>query len=392
MTPGARISAAIEILDAIVAGAPGEKVLTNWARGHRYAGSADRAAIRDQVYAALRCQRSYAWLGGATTGRGLMIGWIRASGMDINALFSVEKFAPQPLSECEATGADLADAPRAVRLDCPDWLLERFDREYGLESDAILTALQSRAALFLRVNAVKSDRAAAARKLTKDGISTKFHPLARSALEVLENPRRVATSVAYRQGLVEFQDAASQAVVEYLPLKSGQRVLDFCAGGGGKSLAMAAAEKLKITAHDIDNKRMTDLPVRALRAGVTIDIASRADLAGQHFDLVLCDVPCSGSGVWRRSPQAKWALTQQRLAELCSTQASILNDARTLVKNDGVLAYTTCSLFVAENRAQIDGFLQRHTDWRMISDRQLTPLHGGDGFYVALLTRANIQS
>ncbi|MGR3343792.1 MAG: RsmB/NOP family class I SAM-dependent RNA methyltransferase [Paracoccaceae bacterium] len=392
MTPGARISASIEILDAILAGAPGEKVLTNWARGHRYAGSGDRAAIRDHVYAALRCQRSFAWLGGAATGRGLIIGWVRASGMDISALFSGERFAPPPLSERESFSADLADAPRAVRLDCPDWLLERFDREYGVDSDAILTALQSRAPLFLRVNAVKTERAAVARKLSKDGISTKSHPLAQTALEVLENPRRVATSGAYRQGLVELQDAASQAVVEFLPLKDGQRVLDFCAGGGGKSLAMAAAAKVNITAHDVDIKRMKNLPVRAHRAGVTIDIASHADLARQHFDLVLCDVPCSGSGAWRRSPEAKWSLTQQRLADLCDIQASILNDAGTLVKIDGVLAYATCSLFDDENRAQIDGFLQRHADWRMISDRQLTPLQGGDGFYVALLTRANIES
>lgn len=392
MTPAARVSAAIEILDTILAGESGARVLTTWARGHRFAGSGDRAAIRDHVYAALRCQRSFAWLGGAATGRGLMIGWVRTSGMDINALFSGERFAPPPLSAHEKTGACLADAPRAVRLDCPDWLLERFDREYGLDSDAILTALQSRAPLYLRVNAIKTDRAAAALSLGKDGISTKSHFLARTALEVLTNPRRVATSGAYRQGLVELQDAASQSVVEYLPLKNGQNVLDFCAGGGGKSLAMAAAAKVNITAHDVDNKRMTDLPVRAHRAGVTIEFASSADLAGQQFDLVLCDVPCSGSGAWRRSPEAKWALTQRRLAELRNIQANILNDTQALVIIDGVLAYTTCSLFDDENRAQIDGFLQRHADWRMISDRQLTPLDGGDGFYVALLTRANIES
>ncbi len=392
MTPAARVSAAIEILDTILAGESGARVLTNWARGHRFAGSGDRAAIRDHVYAALRCQRSFAWLGGAATGRGLMIGWVRALGMDVNALFSGERFAPPPLSARETTGACLADAPRAVRLDCPDWLHERFDREYGVDSDAILTALQSRAPLFLRVNAIKTDRAAAALSLSKDGISTKSHLLAQTALEVLTNPRRVATSGAYRQGLVELQDAASQSVVEYLPLENGQNALDFCAGGGGKSLAMAAAANVNITAHDVDIKRMTDLPMRAHRAGVTIDIADRADLAGQQFDMVLCDVPCSGSGAWRRSPEAKWALTQRRLAELRNNQASILNDAQALVKNVGVLAYTTCSLFDDENRTQIDGFLQLHADWRMISDRQLTPLDGGDGFYVALLTRANIES
>ncbi len=369
MTPAARISAAIEILDSILAGAAGEKVLTNWARRHRYAGSGDRAAIRDHVYAALRCRRSFAWCGGSETGRGLMIGWARASAMNTNALFSGERFAPEPLDEREAAGADLATAPRAVRLDCPDWLLGRFDCEFGAESDAILTALQSRAPVFIRVNLAKSDRADAARKLADDNITTRPHALAKTALEVLANPRRVATSKAHRQGLVELQDAASQAVVEYLPLKDAQSVLDFCAGGGGKSLAMAAVARVNITAHDVDIKRMNDLPARAARAGVNVTLATRSDLAGQHFDLVLCDVPCSGSGAWRRSPAAKWALTPQRLAAFCDTQAGILDEARALVNTDGVLAYTTCSLFGDENRARIDRFLQRHTDWQMISDR-----------------------
>jgi 16S rRNA (cytosine967-C5)-methyltransferase len=387
VTPAARISAAIEILDSILAGAAGEKVLTNWARRHRFAGSGDRAAIRDHVYDVLRCRRSFAWRGGSQSGRGLMIGWARASGMDTGVLFSGERFAPKPLGVREAQESDLADAPRAVRLDCPDWLLDRFDREYGAESDAILAALQSRAPVFLRVNLARSDREGAARMLAGDGISTRPHALARSALEVLENPRRVAKCRAYLQGVVELQDAASQAVVDCLPLKDGHRVLDFCAGGGGKSLAMAAAAKVSITAHDIDNKRMNDLPGRAKRAGVAIEIASRAELAAHRFDLVLCDVACSGSGAWRRSPEAKWALTPRRLVELCEIQAQILDDAQVYVACDGVLAYTTCSLFVDENRTLIDNFLRCNTTWKMISDRQLTPLNGGDGFYLALLTR-----
>ena len=388
MTPAARIAAAIEVLDSILAGAAGAKALSNWARRCRYAGSGDRAAVRDHVFDAQRRRRSFAWLGGAATGRGLMIGWARASRIDTKILFSGEKYAPESLSDDEAAGGDLADARRAVRLDIPDWLLALFDRDYGAESDAILTALQVRAPVFLRVNMPRCERAAAAQLLAEDGIDTMPHALAHSALEVLKNPRRVAKSQAYQQGLVELQDAASQAVVEYLTLTDGQRVLDFCAGGGGKSLAMAAAAKVTVTAHDVDVKRMIDLPPRAKRAGVKIDAASLAELNGQRFDLVLCDVPCSGSGAWRRSPEAKWALTPQRLTALQATQAQILDEAQEFVAESGVLAYTTCSLLHDENRTQVDRYLHRHAKWELLRDRMLTPVHGGDGFYTALLTRA----
>lgn len=218
------------------------------------------------------------------------------------------------------------------------------------------------------------------------------HPLSPTALEVLQGARRVAASRSYRDGLIELQDAASQAVADALPLAPGGRVLDYCAGGGGKALAIAARADVEVIASDADPARMRDLPARAARAGAAIRMAAQAELAALGpFDLVLCDAPCSGSGAWRRSPEARWRLTPDRLAALLKTQAAILDRAAALVAPGGVLAYATCSLLAEENAGQVARFLDRTPGWSCRRDRTLTPLDGGDGFYFAHLTRAETQ-
>lgn len=387
MTPSARISAAIELLDGVIAGGAAERLLTAWARANRYAGSGDRAAIRDLVYDALRCRRSFGWLGGKESGRGLMIGLIRARGDDPDLLFTGGRFAPMPLSEAEAA-RPLADAPRGVRLDCPDWLLPHFDAALGTASDTVLEAMRHRAPVFLRVHLGRLSRDGAIAMLADEGIDAVAHGLSPSALQVTHNARRIAASGAYRDGLVELQDAASQAVVDLLPLGPDMRVLDYCAGGGGKLLAMAARAPAAFTAHDAEPRRMRDLPARAQRAGlVDVALAAPGTLAG-GFDLVLCDAPCSGSGSWRRAPQAKWDLTPDRLDQLVDIQAEILDHASTLVTPDGTLAYATCSLFGRENHDQIRAFLTRHPGWHCSAEHVFTPLDGGDGFYLALLARS----
>ncbi len=387
MTPSARISAAIDILDDILAGGPAEKVLTRWARANRYAGSGDRAAIRDHVFSALRCKRSFAYLGGGETGRGLMVGAAFALGWDRNTLFTGDKYAPAPLTGSEATPPDLALAPQAVRLDCPDWLYVHFQQSLGDQTASVLQSLQRRAPVFLRVNLGKTDVEGARAALLDEAIATARHELAATALEVLDKPRRVAQSAAYRDGLVELQDAASQAVVQALPLATGQKVLDYCAGGGGKTLAMAARAEIELTAHDLAPQRLRDLPERAKRAGVEVAIHDARELSGKEFDLVLCDVPCSGSGAWRRAPDAKWSLTPERLEDYIKTQAQVMDTASQYVNEGGRLAYVTCSLFQQENQAQTAGFLARNGAWRLLSDQQFTPLMGGDGFYVAIFER-----
>ncbi|ARC88485.1 RsmB/NOP family class I SAM-dependent RNA methyltransferase [Rhodovulum sp. MB263] len=389
MTPAARIAAAAELLDAWRGGAPAEKLLTTWARQNRFAGSKDRAAIRDHVFDAIRCLRSFAALGGAATGRGLMLGMLRAAGTDPGTVFTGAGHAPAPLGTEElAPGPALADLPEPVACDCPEALEGLLRESLGPDFRAVMERLRQRAPVFLRVNARRSDAAAAMARLAGEGIETRPHPLSPTALEVVAGARRVHLSRAFADGLVELQDAASQAVADMMPLGEGARVLDYCAGGGGKTLAMAARGGARHLAHDAAPQRMRDLPARAERAGVAVHCLDAAALKGAApFDLVLCDVPCSGSGAWRRSPEAKWRTTPADLDRLTALQAGILDRAAGLVAPGGYLGYATCSLLAAENASQIGRFLAAFQGWRLVSERRLTPLDGGDGFYAAVMQR-----
>ena len=381
MTPAARAAAAIAILDRWLAGTPAEQALTNWGRASRYAGSGDRAAVRDLVFDAIRCRRSFAALGGAETGRGLVLGALRAAGADAAGLFSGEAHAPAPLTE-----SDAGKAPQGLAaLDCRDWLAPALQESLRADFAPVMLALRQRAPVFLRVHARRASRAGAVAMLADEGIDARPHELANFALEVTGNARKIQNSRAFADGLVEVQDAASQAVVEALPLADGMRVLDLCAGGGGKTLAMAARADLTLFAHDADPRRMADLPARAARARARVTLT---EAPAGPFDLVLCDVPCSGSGSWRRSPEGKWALTPARLAALQATQDGILDRAAGLVRPGGWLAYATCSLLQAENAARIGAFRARDPRLEMVRELRLTPLQGGDGFFLAILKRS----
>jgi 16S rRNA (cytosine967-C5)-methyltransferase len=380
MTPAARIAAAIGVLDQWLGGEPAERALTNWGRANRFAGSGDRAAIRDHVFDAIRCRRSFAARGGAETGRGLMIGALREAGVDPGTLFTGEGYAPAPLTEAE--GVDPGPSDEAlVAFDCPEWLAPRLRAALGDRFAQVMALLRTRAPVFLRVNVARATVEEAVASLTGEGIVAVPHPLSPTALEVTENARRVKSAAAFREGLVELQDAASQAVVDaLLPMAPGARVLDYCAGGGGKALALAA-HGARVTAHDADPRRMADLPERARRAGARIDVAER--LGRERFDLVLVDAPCSGSGAWRRQPEAKWRLDEARLAALTALQGEVLRAAARHVAPGGTLAYATCSLLEDENGAVVDAFLAETPRFVRLAERRLTPIDGGDGFFVA---------
>jgi 16S rRNA (cytosine967-C5)-methyltransferase len=386
MTPAARLSAAIEVLDRVLAGSPAEQALTNWGRASRFAGSGDRAAVRDTVFAALRCRRSFAALGGGETGRGLVLGGLRSAGLDPVPLFTGEGHAPAPLTQAETQEPAPLDA--LVALDCPDWLAPALQHSLGADFAPVMRLLQHRAPVFLRANRARLTRAEAQARLAAEGIATTPHGLAPDSLEVTENARKIAGSATYLEGLVELQDVASQAVAEAVPLAAGARVLDYCAGGGGKTLAMGARLPLQLFAHDAEPRRMRDLPGRADRAGLSVRLLETAAVArAAPFDLVLADAPCSGSGSWRRDPEGKWRLTEARLTELRALQAQILDRCAGLVSAKGRLAYATCSLLDAENQTQIAHFLDRHPGWTLDKEQRLTPLQGGDGFYLAVLAR-----
>lgn len=387
MQPAARIAAAAEILELILRGEAAEKALTTWARNARFAGSKDRAAVRDHVFDGLRCLTSFAALGGSPTGRGVVIGLLRAEGRDPAEVFTGEGHAPAPLTEAELAAGALPEDP-AERHDIPGWAWGDFTASLGEDAVAVAEVLRARAPVYIRVNRAVTSRASLAGELADEGIVTRPVELAQGALEVTEGARQLQRTAAWEDGRFEMQDAASQAICEAVPLTDGMRVLDYCAGGGGKSLALGARAELKLFAHDAAPQRMKDLPARARRAGLRVTLLQTADVAARApFDLVFCDVPCSGSGAWRRAPEGKWRLTRARLEELVVIQAGILDTCAPLVAPGGRLAYATCSLFEAENGGQVAAFLDRHPGWRLESSRRLTPLDGGDGFFLAQLVR-----
>ncbi len=383
MTPAARAAAAIDVLDRWLGGAPAEQALTNWGRASRYAGSGDRHAVRDIVFEAIRCRRSFAHRGGAATGRGLVLGGLRARGDDPDACFTSQGHAPEPLDAGEAL--DPGPATGLAALDCPDWLGPVLQASLGVDFAPVMQALRHRAPVFLRVNIARTDRAAAIARLAAEGIIAVPHTLAATALEVRDGARKIHTSQCFADGWVELQDAASQAVVQALAVMPGLPVLDYCAGGGGKALALAA-RGARVSAHDADAGRMRDLPTRAARAGGRVTLVPPGQVPAPH-PLVLVDAPCSGSGSWRRAPEGKWTLTPARLVELTALQARIIDVAAGLVTPSGLLAYATCSMFEAENGAQVAAFLARTPGWTLVQQHRFTPLDGGDGFYLAQLRR-----
>ena len=386
MTPAARVAAAIEILDMIGDGLPAEQVLTRWGRSNRFAGSKDRAAIRDYVFDVMRVRRSVAWLGRAGTGRGLMIGLLRKRGIDPDTLFNGEGHAPAPLMDYEED-LPTGDMPQQEAWNLPEWLVERFAEGLGDTAEKTAMALQERAPVTLRINTSKTNISDAILMLKDASVEVAPNPLSPTALTVVEGNRRIRNSPAYLEGFVELQDASSQAIVDALPQSA--RVLDYCAGGGGKALAIAARGADAVFAHDIEPSRMRDLPLRAARADAEITQLDGSELERSGpYDLVLVDAPCSGSGSWRRAPEAKWRLTPEQLAHTMSVQDSILDDAMVLVADGGTLAYATCSILPEENRARVDAFLTRHSGWKCVWDHTFDISDLGDGFYTAHLQQA----
>lgn len=383
MTPEARVQAAIEILDQVVDGDAAEKALTSWARRSRFAGSKDRAAIRDHVFSVLRKWRSTAALGGAETGRGRMIGLMKDQGTPLDQVFVGGRFGPEPLLEHEVGAGRHPNGSEA--LDLPDWIWAAFQTDLGDQAAAVADALRERAPVTLRVNTLKADITRAQAVLADDGVVTVPNSHSPNALTVTEGQRRVALSKAYQDGLVELQDASSQAIVDFLPDTNPATILDYCAGGGGKSLALAARyPDAEICAWDVNRQRMKDIPERAARAGADIRLL---DQPAGTYDIVFCDAPCSGSGSWRRAPEAKWRFTQDDLVELVKLQQSILQKASEHVSDGGVLVYATCSVLSQENQNQTDTFLKAQPGWTVSDSRFYVPDTVGDGFFATIFIK-----
>lgn len=392
MTPGARVAAAIEAIAAWQAGEAGlDRVLADWGRRHRFAGGGDRRAIADLAYDAVRRLRSAGWVAGADDppgARAALIGALRLDGVDPATLFTGEGHAPPPLAAEEMRTRPLEAAPEAVRLDLPDWLMPRLAHL----PRAALARLRHRAPVFLRVNTRVAGREDAVAALARDGIAAEPGPLSPTCLRVTGGARRISASHAFATGMVELQDAASQAVADLCAARPGETVLDFCAGGGGKTLALAARMEGagRLVAHDAAPRRLAQLAPRAARAGAAVETRAPGDLAdlAGACDLVLADAPCSGSGAWARNPDAKWRLTEAGLAGYTALQDRVLAEAAAAVRPGGRLVYATCSMIGDENGGRVAAFLAARPGFAERARRAWTPLDGGDGFFAAVLGRA----
>jgi 16S rRNA (cytosine967-C5)-methyltransferase len=429
MTPGARVSAAIEVVAEIAARRrPAADALKDWGLAHRFAGSGDRAAIAGLVYDTLRRKASAAFVMGTDTPRAAVLGMLRLERkLDAAAIAKLAdgaRFAPAPLSEEECArldAADLAGAPPWVAGDYPEWLDAALARVFGDERAAEGAALASRAPLDLRVNALKGEREAAA-LADLAPVPTHWSPVGlRIVLAADAKSPAIHAEPAFIKGLIEIQDEGSQLAALLAGVKPGEQVVDLCAGAGGKTLALAAAmeNRGQIYATDLDKRRLAPIHARLARADArNVQVRTPAahgdavaDLAGRA-DLVLIDAPCTGTGAWRRNPDAKWRVRPGALAGRLKDQAAALDRAAPLVKPGGRIAYVTCSVLAEENGDQVRGFLARHREFSLVppaevagalgerafmfrravlmSDEGLlmTPRRTGtDGFFVALLRR-----
>jgi len=380
MTPAARIAAAIDILEQVLTGQAAEKAFLAWSRRSRFAGSKDRAALRDIVFQCLRCRRSYAAVGGGLSGRGLVRGYISEIGQDEVDVFGNGRHAPDVQDDPPLTPFDALS--EGDRCDLQDWVLDRFRQDYGNDAIAIARSLRDQAPVWLRVNAQRATPEGVLAALADAGFDAEAADDLPGAIQVARPARGLVNTQIAQDGLIEFQDIGSQRAVAALGDLTGLSVLDYCAGGGGKSLAFAAAGA-SITAHDRDPRRMSDLAPRAKRAQAAIRQKTAADLERALFDVVACDVPCSGSGAWRRAVDTKWTLTPDQLSDMVAIQRQIVEAALQYVKPGGRLVYMTCSLFALENIAQA-AWISETLQIDLIEQQQMTPLDGGDGFFVAV--------
>jgi 16S rRNA (cytosine967-C5)-methyltransferase len=383
--PG-RIAAAIEVLSDIEARKrPAADALKDWGLSHRFAGSSDRAAIGNLVYDGLRKKLSLAHLAGADTARALVFGVVVGEwGCDsaaLNASFEGDRFAPEPLSEKELFAFvrpnPLADASDFVKADVPEWIAPHLEANFSEEWLAEAATLATRPPLDMRVNTLKSGRERVLKALSRlKAVPTK---IARFGVRIPpgKGPSRtpnVQVEEGFKKGWYEIQDEGSQIVADLVFARPGEQVLDFCAGAGGKSLAMAATmqNRGQIFAFDTDRHRLAPIYERLERAGVrnvqvrSPDDGALNDLTGK-MDRVLVDAPCTGSGTWRRRPDAKWRLSVGQLEQRIEEQAEVLSQAASFVRPGGFLVYVTCSVLPDENEGQIAAFLDDNPGFDLVS-------------------------
>ncbi len=432
MTPAAKLAAAIEVFESLENDRrPAGDALKTWGQAHRFAGSGDRAGIAGLVYDALRRRASSAFLMGDETPRAILLGMLkreRGFGADaIAKLADGSQYGPAALTDDERArldSADMKDAPAHVAGDYPEWLDPYFARAFGDARAQEGEALASRAPLDLRVNTLKAERDKVENMLS-DLAPAPGHwsPWAlRVQLAADAKSPAIHAEPAFIKGMIEVQDEGSQLAALLSGAKPGEQVLDLCAGAGGKTLALAAMmqNKGQVFATDDDKRRLAPIHDRLTRSGARNvqvrtpkSIHDEIDDLKARCDLVLIDAPCTGTGSWRRNPDAKWRMRPGALEQRVKEQAGILDRAVGLLKEGGGIAYITCSVLDEENGAQVRAFMGRHADFAVVPPAAvikalgerasvfgkaarlsaegllMTPrTTGTDGFFVSLLRRA----
>jgi len=412
MIPSARIAGAIEVLaDIEVKRRPAADALKEWGQMHRFAGSGDRAAIAGLVYDALRRRASAAYVMGESTPRAVMLGMLRLErGLDVDAIAALcdgSRFAPAPLSDDERgkiATANLDKAPPHVAGDYPEWLDPSFAAVFGELRAEEGAALAARAPLDLRVNLIKADRDRASGELGEyNPEQTGWSPwgLRISVPPDAKSPA-IQADPAFIKGHVEIQDEGSQLAALFSGAQPGEQVVDLCAGAGGKTLALAAMMENsgQLYATDTDKRRLAPIHARLERAGVrNVQVRTPRgaaevldDLFGK-IDLVLIDAPCTGTGSWRRNPDAKWRLRPGALEQRRKDQVAALDRAVQLLKPGGRIAYVTCSVLDEENGEQIRNFLARCPAFSVEKPEQVASALGERAFLfckTALLTETGL--
>jgi 16S rRNA (cytosine967-C5)-methyltransferase len=427
MRLGGRLAAAMEVLDDIAQRKrPAADALKDWGLSHRFAGSGDRGAIGNIVYDALRRKRSAGWLFDADTSRAqafgaLLLEW-KETPEALNGVLEGDRFAPALLTDDEihlATSRRLEEAPAEVQADLPGWCVPFFKDAFGDDWVAEAAALSARPPLDLRVNTLKAKRDSVLTELS--GVGAASTALAAGGIRIppIDGSGRhpnVQAEPGFQKGWFEVQDEGSQVVAALAGAAPGMQVLDYCAGAGGKTLALSAAmeNKGQIFAYDSYKARLAPIFDRLKRAeSRNVQVVSKPlelEALEGRMDLVLVDAPCTGSGTWRRRPDAKWRLSEKQLGTRTGEQKAILDAAKAYVKPGGHLVYITCSVFPAENAGQVDAFLAREPAFTALdheslwsgrfADRadaaridkprgvSLTPARSGtDGFFFSALAR-----
>ncbi len=429
MTPAARLAATIELLAAIDSSArkPADAVANDFFRSRRFIGGGDRRAVSDRAWSVLRARRRLDWwlarAGLPGTPRMLVAAALLTQGWTLEGVaksYSGGRFGPTALAQAEVSalrgleGRTLhhPDMPEAVALEVPDWVLPHLRARFGAELEGELLALGEPAPLDLRVNLLKATREQARESLAAEGVEAAPTPLSPWGLRV-PGRRPVTAGRTFQEGLVEIQDEGSQLVAALVGARPDMRVADWCAGAGGKTLALAMTMENRghIAACDVSAARLDGAVRRLRRAGVhnverhLVAVGDKwAKRRAGGFDRVLVDAPCTGTGTWRRNPDARLRLAERDLTELRPKQATILQQAARLVRTGGTLVYATCSLLAEENEVQVDAFLTAHPEFAVVAlDRawtlappppgpgpflSLTPRgHATDGFFAAVLQR-----